>query len=161
MMFDTSRNAVLRPDTLRSFLRKMALMGMNLGMMYTEDTYEVPGQPYFGYQRGAYSRDELMQMDKYAAMFGIELVPCIQTLAHLECVLRWQEYADVRDIDNILLVDEPMNSFVTCFVKWPKTYTVGALTSAWTKHICLAWENIWNSMVTRTGCRLCCAIIVV
>ena len=46
MMFDTSRNAVLRPDTLRSFLRKMALMGMNLGMMYTEDTYEVPGQPY-------------------------------------------------------------------------------------------------------------------
>ena len=48
-----------------------------------------------------------MQMDKYAAMFGIELVPCIQTLAHLECVLRWQEYADVRDIDNILLVDEP------------------------------------------------------
>ena len=43
MMFDTSRNAVLRPDTLRSFLRKMALMGMNLGMMYTEDTYEVPG----------------------------------------------------------------------------------------------------------------------
>ena len=39
MMFDTSRNAVLRPDTLRSFLRKMALMAMNLGMMYTEDTY--------------------------------------------------------------------------------------------------------------------------
>lgn len=30
----------------------MAMMGLNLGMMYTEDTYEVPGQPYFGYQRG-------------------------------------------------------------------------------------------------------------
>ena len=58
MMFDVSRNAVLQPDTLRFFLRKMAMMGLNLGMMYTEDTYEVPGQPYFGYQRGRYSADE-------------------------------------------------------------------------------------------------------
>ena len=34
MMFDVSRNAVLQPDTLRFFLRKMAMMGLNLGMMY-------------------------------------------------------------------------------------------------------------------------------
>ena len=74
MMFDTSRNAVLRPDTLRSFLRKMALMGMNLGMMYTEDTYEVPGQPYFGYQRGRYTYEELHALDDYADMLGIELM---------------------------------------------------------------------------------------
>ena len=44
-MFDCSRNAVLHPEALRFFLRKMALMGLNLGMMYTEDTYEVPEQP--------------------------------------------------------------------------------------------------------------------
>lgn len=30
-----------------------------------------------------------------------------------------------------------------------------------TLNMCLAWENIWNGMVTRTGCRLCCAITVV
>ena len=73
MMFDTSRNAVLRPDTLRSFLRKMALMGMNLGMMYTEDTYEVPGQPYFGYQRGRYTYEELHALDDYADMLGMQM----------------------------------------------------------------------------------------
>lgn len=54
-MFDCSRNAVLTPDTMRFFLRKMALMGLNLGMLYTEDTYEVPEQPFFGYKRGRYS----------------------------------------------------------------------------------------------------------
>ncbi|MEG0396014.1 MAG: hypothetical protein RR612_04715, partial [Oscillospiraceae bacterium] len=42
MMFDVSRNAVLKPETMKMFFRKMALMGMNFGMMYTEDTYEVP-----------------------------------------------------------------------------------------------------------------------
>lgn len=89
MMFDTSRNAVLRPDTLRSFLRKMALMGMNLGMMYTEDTYEVPGQPYFGYQRGRYTYEELHALDDYADMLGIELCPCVQTLGHLNRALHW------------------------------------------------------------------------
>ena len=29
----------------------------------------------------------------YAAQFGIELIPCIQTLAHLRTIYRWQEYS--------------------------------------------------------------------
>ena len=86
-MFDVSRNAVLRPDALRGFLRRMALMGLDVGMMYTEDTYEVPGEPYFGYMRGRYSIEELRALDDYAAILGIELVPCIQTLGHLNRVL--------------------------------------------------------------------------
>lgn len=105
MMFDTSRNAVLRPEALRSFLRKMALMGMNLGMMYTEDTYEVPGQPYFGYQRGRYTFDELHALDDYAAMLGIELCPCVQTLGHLNRALHWPALQPLQDNDEVLLAD--------------------------------------------------------
>ena len=88
VMLDCSRNGVLTTKTVEELIRLLALMGYTSLQLYTEDTYRIDGHPYFGYQRGAYSRDELMQMDKYAAMFGIELVPCIQTLAHLECVLR-------------------------------------------------------------------------
>ena len=40
-----------------------ALMGLNLVMLYTEDTYEVEGWPYFGYMRGRYSREELEAID--------------------------------------------------------------------------------------------------
>lgn len=105
MMFDTSRNAVLRPDTLRSFLRKMALMGMNLGMMYTEDTYEVPGQPYLGYQRGRYTYEELHALDDYADMLGIELCPCVQTLGHLNRALHWPAMRRLQDNDEVLLAD--------------------------------------------------------
>ena len=106
MMFDVSRNAVLQPDTLRFFLRKMAMMGLNLGMMYTEDTYEVPGQPYFGYQRGRYSTDELRALDDYADMLGIELCPCIQTLGHLNRALHWPALAHLKDNEEVLLADD-------------------------------------------------------
>lgn len=105
MMFDASRGAVPRPDTFRSFLRKMALMGMNLGMMYTEDTYEVPGQPYFGYQRGRYTDAELRALDDYADLLGIELCPCVQTLGHLNRALHWPAMQHLRDNDEVLLAD--------------------------------------------------------
>ena len=105
IMFDCSRNAVLKPQALRFFFRKMALMGLNLGMMYTEDTYEVPGQPFFGYKRGRYTYDELKALDDYASLFGIELCLCIQTLGHLKRILHWPAYHHLRDNDEVLLAD--------------------------------------------------------
>lgn len=106
VMFDCSRNAVLKPDALRFFLRKMALMGLNLGMMYTEDTYEVPEQPFFGYKRGRYTYDEMKALDDYADLFGIELCPCIQALGHLKRILHWPAFSHLRDNDEVLLADE-------------------------------------------------------
>ena len=104
-MFDCSRNAVLTPETMRFFLRKMALMGLNLGMLYTEDTYEVPEQPFFGYKRGRYSAQELKELDDYAFTLGIELCPCIQTLGHLREVLRWPGFQKYKENDEVLLAD--------------------------------------------------------
>ncbi len=106
LMFDVSRNAVLKPETVQFFLRKMAMMGLNLGMMYTEDTYEVPSQPYFGYQRGRYSIDDLRALDDYADLFGIELCPCIQTLGHLNRALHWPALCHLKDNEEVLLVDD-------------------------------------------------------
>ena len=82
-MVDCSRNAVPTLSFLRALIRSLALMGYDRLMLYTEDTYEVPGYPFFGYLRGRYSQDELRALDAYAQGYGVELVPCIQTLAHL------------------------------------------------------------------------------
>ena len=108
VMIDCSRNAVANVEGLKKFLGTISKMGYNMAMLYTEDTYEVEGEPYFGYKRGRYSVDELREIDAYAASVGIELVPCIQTLAHLGSILRWRAYKyKVGDIDDILMVDEP------------------------------------------------------
>ncbi len=105
IMFDVSRNAVLTPEAIRFFLRKMALMGVNLGMMYTEDTYEVPEQPYFGYKRGRYTIQELRELDNYAYLLGIELCPCIQTLGHLNRALHWPALRHLQEDDEVIMPD--------------------------------------------------------
>ena len=44
--------------------------------------------------------EELQELDTYAwGKRGVELVPCIQTLAHLEQFLQWNENIDMRDND--------------------------------------------------------------
>ena len=106
LMMDCSRNGVIRPDALKDFLRRVALMGVNMVMLYTEDTYEVPGEPFFGYLRGPLTRAELRDIDAYAAALGIEMIPCIQTLAHLEQILQWDPYFHLRDLSYILLAED-------------------------------------------------------
>lgn len=106
-MIDTSRNAVPTVATIQRFIRNIAPMGFNVLMLYMEDTFEIPGEPYFGYMRGRYTQEELAECDRYAAMFGIETIPCIQTLAHLPRALQWNCYQDIRDTPDILLADSP------------------------------------------------------
>ena len=104
VMIDMSRNAVMSMDGLRRFLPLLKKMGYNCVMLYTEDTYEVDGEPYFGYMRGRYSKAEMKEIDAFAASLGITVIPCIQTLAHLNAIFRWGKFP--RDCDNILLADD-------------------------------------------------------
>ena len=105
-MLDCSRNGVLNINSVKRMIRYMALMGHSMLMLYTEDTYEVPEYPYFGYMRGRYTQNELKELDTYAQGYGIELIPCIQTLAHLSPALRWQCFDEIKDTDDILLCGE-------------------------------------------------------
>lgn len=105
IMLDVSRNAVLTVRSMRALLGKMALMGIDLAMLYTEDTYEIPDQPYFGWMRGRYSMQELRELDDCADALGIELCPCIQTLGHLNRALHWPAMAHLKDNEEVLLAD--------------------------------------------------------
>ena len=96
--------AVMKVSTVKMMLRKMALMGLNMYMLYTEDTYEIEGRPYFGYMRGRYTKEEIREIDAYALALGIELIPCIQVLGHLASHLRWSAAAAYKDTDGVMLV---------------------------------------------------------
>ena len=103
-MVDMSRNAVMKPEWVKTMLRCMAKMGLNTFMLYTEDTYEIEERPYFGYMRGKYTKEEIRDLDAYASKLGIELVPCIQTLGHLATHLIWPDAFKYRDTENCLLI---------------------------------------------------------
>ncbi len=103
-MLDCSSGGMMKVEKVKQFLRITALMGYNMLQLYTEDTYEIVGEPYFGRLRGRYTKSELKEIDDYAYSLGVEVIPCIQTLAHLNCIFNWPEYKNIRDIDNILNV---------------------------------------------------------
>ena len=105
-MLDCSRNAVYTVKALKRWIDLTPDLGYNTLMLYTEDTYEVENQPYFGHFRGRYSREELQEIDAYAKERGMELIPCIQTLAHLNALMRWPQYMAIRDTDDILLAED-------------------------------------------------------
>lgn len=106
VMIDCSRNAVMTTTTFKKLVDILSVLGYNTIRLYTEDTYEVDGEPYFGYLRGRYTKKELKEMDAYAKGKGVELIPCIQTLAHLERIFTYEEYKPINDIDNVLFVGE-------------------------------------------------------
>ena len=106
VMLDMSRNGVMRVDEVKRYVDYLAAFGYNCLQLYTEDTYEIEGEEFFGYLRGRYTKAELKEIDAYAASKGVELIPCIQTLAHLNQIFRWKTYAQYRDANDILLVGD-------------------------------------------------------
>ena len=88
-MLDCSRNAVPNVPYLKRFIDIVSSLGYNELQLYTEDTYEIPSEKYFGYLRGRFSKEEIREIDEYCKQRGVELVPCIQTFAHLDNIFRW------------------------------------------------------------------------
>lgn len=102
-MLDLSRGAVFKVDYIKETIRKKAMMGVNELWLYIEDMYQIPEYSHFGYMRGAYSEEELLEIVDYANIFNMKVVPAMQTLGHMEQFLRWRKSAPVRDQANVLL----------------------------------------------------------
>lgn len=138
-MFDVSQGgAVMTLDTVKYFVRKMALMGLDMLMMYCEDSFDLAGHPYFGYMRGRYSQAEIKEMDDYTHTFGIELIPCIQTLSHLADVLKWKTYAPISDDHETMLVGEEQTYvFIEEMIK-------AAIAPVRTKRIHIGMDEAWK-----------------
>ncbi len=107
ILLDCGHNASVTTQHFRKWLRRLALLGFDTAMVYTEAGYRLPDEPCFGYQRGSYTLDEMRELDRYAATLGVEMVGSIQALGHLEQALQWPPYAGLRDTEHTLLVGDP------------------------------------------------------
>lgn len=103
---ETTSNATPKIETLKNFaeyISKMGYTGMFLGSM---DYYKIEGEPYFGYQRGGYTKEEIRELDEYCKSVNIELKPSIQVLGHLYFLGKYATYRDYMDNNEVLLVDD-------------------------------------------------------
>lgn len=112
-MIDLARNAVLSVDNLKQQICRLAGLGYTEIWLYLEDEFEIPGEPYFGLQRGRYSQAELHDLAVYADKLGITLVPAVEALAHLKNVLKWQHFNPIVDTtDNLYVGKKETRVFV-------------------------------------------------
>lgn len=115
VMVDCSRNAVMKVEVVKKYINYLSCLGYNFLMLYTEDTYELDKRPRFGYLRGKYTKEELRDISAYGEKMGVEVIPCIQTLGHMEQYIKWaaggtdptgEKIGKIVDTSSVLLCDE-------------------------------------------------------
>ncbi len=104
VMLDVSRSAVLKIDFLKEILVKLSLFGLNNLGLYMEDIFLIEGEPLIGFARGAYSKEEIRELEDFANELGINIFPCFQTLGHLEQILKYVKYIKYRDTKRVINV---------------------------------------------------------
>lgn len=138
VMIDLSRAGIMNIDALKNYIEYMALFGLNALMLYMEDVYEVAELPYFGYMRGRYSKEELKEIDKYGMLYGIEVIPCIQTLGHFEQYIKWSDGRKISDTPSVIMpgseeslefIDKLLSTISECFT---------------TRHIHIGMDEAWG-----------------
>ncbi|MBE6798109.1 MAG: beta-N-acetylhexosaminidase [Ruminococcaceae bacterium] len=113
IMVDNSRNAVMNVERIKKLIAQSALLGYDNIQLYNEDTFEVDNQPYFGHLRMGYTQAEVKALAEFGEGFGIDIIPCIQTLAHLNQIFQYPAYSPLNDTADILLCgDENVYAFI-------------------------------------------------
>ena len=136
-MVDSSRNCVMSVEAVKAWIRMQASVGMNTLMLYTEDTYEVPGYPYFGALRGRYTAEELKEMDalRCRARCGADsMYPVTGTsaaaasLGRYERAARYERYRMCRVMRKCMLLSVP--AFIRSHSAFPRERYI----LEWTRH---------------------------
>ena len=151
-LLDCSRGAVLKVEKVKKLISELALLGYDRLLIYTEDTYEIEGEDYFGYKRGRYTVSEMREIADFAAIFGIEIVPCIQVLAHLSQALLWKKFDGVRDYSDVLKIgeDETYNLIVKMIKSVKNGYNCKTLHIGFDEAFCVGVGGRSTSMFNKS-----------
>ncbi|MBR6052498.1 MAG: beta-N-acetylhexosaminidase [Clostridia bacterium] len=107
LMYDGSQaSSLLTVGSCKRFLLTLAAMGLDTFLLYTENTFDLPDEPYWGYMRPRYTEADLREIDDFAYSLGIEVIPCVQTLGHLSEAIKWRPYSEFSDTPSTLLVGD-------------------------------------------------------
>ena len=62
-----------------------------------EDKFEYPSHPEIG-APGAFTMKEMQEFTRYAKKYHIQIVPLVQGLGHAGFILKWPQYASLREV---------------------------------------------------------------
>jgi hypothetical protein len=99
VMLDVSRGKVPTLADLRALVDRLARLKLNVLMLYVEHTFRFRRHPEIGADASPLEAETLRELDAYAAERQVQLVPCLQSLGHMEHVLSHPRYAPLAESD--------------------------------------------------------------
>ncbi|TFF87803.1 MAG: hypothetical protein EU549_04110 [Promethearchaeota archaeon] len=90
---DVSRGQTPTIENLKKFLKDLSHYKINhYYLVYMHDMYQFRNHPEIGKNRGAYSKEEITELYRYAKKYFVELVPIFQTIGHWDNILQNKIY---------------------------------------------------------------------
>ncbi|HEY8493724.1 MAG TPA: glycoside hydrolase family 20 zincin-like fold domain-containing protein [Myxococcota bacterium] len=99
VMLDVSRGKVPSEAQLRELVDLCVRLKLNVLMLYVEHTFRSRRHPAIGADAWGLEAETLRALDAYAAERHVELVPNLQSLGHMEHVLKLPAYAELAETD--------------------------------------------------------------
>jgi hypothetical protein len=90
------------------FIRDLAKYKINMLVWEWEDKLAYPSHPEIG-APGAFTIEQMQEITRYAKKYNIQLTPLVQGLGHVSFILKWPQYAHLREV--------PASNFEFCPLK--------------------------------------------
>ena len=101
-MLDVSRGRVTTMDSLKALVDRLALYKINQLQLYMENCLRLDGFEEIWSQTDPFTPEEILNLDRYCNIRGIELVPCIASFGHLYDLLRSESFRKYSEMDTMI-----------------------------------------------------------
>ncbi|MCK5557247.1 MAG: family 20 glycosylhydrolase, partial [Candidatus Hydrogenedentes bacterium] len=95
-----SRGQVSNLENFKKIIHILASYKINVYMPYIEDMFSFDKHPLIGKGRGALTKEEVAELDRYAKRYHVQVIPIYESLGHQEHMLsipEYNKYAEVLD----------------------------------------------------------------
>lgn len=97
VMLDVSRGKMASLDYLKNLVGLLSDLKYNILQLYCEDKLALERHPSVGLITGAYSKEQILELDAHCRSHFVELQPCIQTYSHMHGILRLPGYSHLAE----------------------------------------------------------------
>ncbi|MGV9141470.1 MAG: family 20 glycosylhydrolase, partial [Promethearchaeota archaeon] len=103
--YDCSRGQIFSVKSAKRFIRILSHYKLNTMCLYIEDIFTHPKHPLIGKNRGAFTPEEIREIDEYAINHFIELIPIFECLGHVDNILQHKKYQDLGEFPGAHCLD--------------------------------------------------------
>ncbi len=98
-MLDVTRGRVPTMSSIKTLIDRLALYKINQLQLYMENSVRLEGFQEIWSKTDPFTPEEILELDCYCNIRGIELVPCIATFGHLYDILRSESFRKYSEMD--------------------------------------------------------------